>query len=71
MVETKGLHLGGSEDTKYKKSILDICNDIGVEKSWDELGMEFPEKKVVFKVVFDDEWKARINELFAATISSR
>ena len=63
VIETKGIHLK-NDDTAYKQNILDICNDIGVEKSWDELGMEFPEKKVVFKVIFDDEWKARINELF-------
>ena len=48
VVEIKGLHLK-NEDTAYKQSILDICNDIGIEKSWDELGMEFPEKKVIFK----------------------
>ena len=63
VVETKGLHLK-NEDTAYKQSILDICNDIGIEKSWNELGMEFPEKKVIFKIIFDNEWRARINELF-------
>jgi type III restriction enzyme len=68
VVETKGLHLK-NEDTAYKQSILDICNDIGIEKSWDELGMEFPEKKVIFKIVYDDEWQARINELFNGAIS--
>lgn len=69
VVETKGLHLK-NEDTAYKQNILDICNDIGIEKSWDELGMEFPEKKVVFKVIFDNEWQARINELFAGVVTS-
>jgi len=64
VVETKGLHLK-NEDTAYKQNILDICNDIGIEKSWNELGMEFPEKKVIFKIVYDNEWQARINELFS------
>jgi len=67
VVETKGLHLK-NEDTEYKQNILEICNAIGIEKSWDELGMEFPEKKVIFKVIFDNEWRARINELFAPII---
>ena len=57
-----------NEDTEYKQNILEICNAIGIEKSWDELGMEFPEKKVIFKVIFDNEWRARINELFAPII---
>lgn len=65
IVETKGLHLK-NDDTAYKQDILKLCQDHYEEKSWSELGLEFPEKRVVFKVIFEDEWKQRINELFAA-----
>ncbi|GGB71741.1 DEAD/DEAH box helicase [Fictibacillus barbaricus] len=63
VVETKGLHLK-NEDTKYKQSIFALCNEIGEKTSWNELGLEFGDKRIEFQVVFEDEWKRRLNELF-------
>ncbi len=65
VVETKGLHLKGSEDTKYKQDVFSLCNRLAEEKSWTELGLSFPERKVVFEVVYEDEWQRKINELLA------
>lgn len=64
VVETKGLHLK-NENTAYKQEVLNLCNRLAEEKSWSELGLEFQEKKVVFEVIFEDEWQRKINELFA------
>ncbi|MCD6568289.1 MAG: DEAD/DEAH box helicase family protein [Dehalococcoidia bacterium] len=64
VVETKGLHLK-NEDTGYKEKVFALCNQLAEEKSWDELKLEFPDRRVVFKVIFEDEWQKRINELFA------
>jgi type III restriction enzyme len=64
VVETKGVYLK-NEDTDYKKRVFSLCNELGEEKSWTELKLEFPEKKIVFEVLFEDEWKRRIHELFA------
>jgi type III restriction enzyme len=62
VVETKGIHLK-NEDTKYKQDVFDVCNKLAEEKSLSELGLEFPEKKIQFKVVFSDEWQRELNNL--------
>ncbi|WP_153127482.1 DEAD/DEAH box helicase [Peribacillus tepidiphilus] len=63
VIETKGLHLK-NDDTKYKQDIFDLCNELGREMSWNELGLEFDEKVIEFQVVFDNEWQRRFNEMF-------
>jgi type III restriction enzyme len=65
VVETKGLHLKGNPDTSYKEALFHLCNEMAEPRSWAELGLEFPQKKVVFQVVYTDEWRERINALFA------
>jgi type III restriction enzyme len=62
VVESKGIHLK-NEDTDYKKKIFKLCNKLAEEKSWTELGLEFPERKIVFELVFGDEWQKKLNEL--------
>lgn len=63
VVETKGLHLK-NEDTDYKKNIFDFCNRLGQQKDWRKLNLEFTGKRIEFQVIFEDEWKARINKIF-------
>ena len=63
VIETKGIHLK-NEDTDYKKSVFDLCNKLGRQKDWRELNMEFDDKRIEFQVVFEDEWKERINRIF-------
>jgi len=63
VIETKGLHLK-NEDTDYKRDVFAFCNKLGQQKGWKELNLEFKEKRVEFQVVFEDEWKRRINEVF-------
>ncbi len=65
VVETKGIHLGDNADTNYKRDVFTLCNKLADERSWTELGLKFPEKKVAFVVIFQDEWQKRINALFA------
>jgi type III restriction enzyme len=65
VVETKGLHLKGSEDTVYKKALFNTCNDLARETTMSELGMDLQGKEVSFAVVDEDEWERRFNELFA------
>ncbi len=64
VLETKGVHLK-NEDTAYKKSIFEICNKEAKQKPWDELELEFSQHEIEFQVVFDDEWKKKVNEIFA------
>lgn len=63
MVETKGLHLAGSEDTEYKKDLFNRCNELAKEKGWNELGLAFKDKEIRFEVISERDWQAKINEL--------
>ena len=63
VIETKGLHLKGSEDTAYKTSVFDFCNSLGKQRDWRELNMEFKNKKIEFQVIYEDEWRNRINQV--------
>jgi len=63
VVESKGIHLK-NEDTDYKKKIFKLCNKLAEEKSWTELGLEFPERKIVFELIYGDEWQRKLNVLF-------
>lgn len=64
VVETKGLHLKGNEDTVYKKALFNTCNDLARETTMSELGMDLQGKNVSFAVVDEDEWERRFNGLF-------
>jgi type III restriction enzyme len=62
VLETKGIHLK-NEDTKYKQDIFSLCNELGAQKAWQELFDEFPNHTFEFQVIFEDEWKNKINKL--------
>ena len=63
VLETKGIHLK-NEDTAYKQDVFKLCNELGTKKAWKELGLDFPDKKVNFQVIFEHEWQNKINKLF-------
>ncbi len=65
VVETKGLHLKGSEDTQYKQDVFSLCNKLAEERSWVELGFTLPERKISFEIISEDEWQKKINEILA------
>ena len=60
--ESKGIHLK-NDDTDYKRQVFKLCNKLAEEKSWTELGLEFPERKMVFELVYGDEWQKVLNGL--------
>jgi type III restriction enzyme len=62
VVESKGIHLK-NDDTDYKKQVFKLCNKLAEQKSWMELGLEFPEHKIVFELVYGDEWQKVLNRL--------
>jgi type III restriction enzyme len=65
VLETKGLHLKGNEDTEYKQQLFDLCNGLSKPRPWDEVAQEIAEHEVQFKVIFEDEWRRVINALAA------
>ena len=65
VIETKGEHILGSEDTVYKQNIFELCNQLGEAKSWKDLGQEFSSKRVEFQLIPEGDWESRINRLFS------
>jgi len=63
VVETKGLHLMGSQDTDYKRKMFSLCNKEAKSKSWNELGLQMKEKVIRFEVLAEDEWEAKLNQM--------
>ncbi|MDE2872851.1 MAG: DEAD/DEAH box helicase family protein [Gemmatimonadota bacterium] len=61
VVETKGFHLKGAEDTEYKRSVFDICSEHARRADWAEFAPAMRSKVMRFEVVDEDEWQARLN----------
>lgn len=66
VVETKGIHLAKSEDTEYKRSIFDICNQHARRVDWASFVPGMRDRVVRFKVVDEDNWKARLNSMLSS-----
>lgn len=62
VLETKGVHLKENDDTRYKKNVFALCNELGAKKAWKELFDEFPNHNFEFQVVYEDEWQNEINK---------
>lgn len=62
VVETKGIHLK-NEDTDYKKTVFDICNEQAEEGNLSDLGFKWKNTPITFEVLFGDEWERRLNAL--------
>jgi len=65
VLETKGNHLLGNDDTRYKQNVFELCNQLGSKKDWKELSDEFPGHNVEFQMIFQDEWQNEINKMFS------
>ena len=63
VVETKGSHLMGSEDTEYKRSVFDICTEHARRADWAEFVPAMRGRVVRFEIVDEEEWRERLNGL--------
>ncbi len=66
VLETKGIHLKGSEDTAYKRSVFDLCSKHARKTDWAEFVPAMRNKVVRFEIVDEDEWQQRLNAMLAA-----
>jgi type III restriction enzyme len=66
VVETKGLHMKNSDETKYKKGLFALCNERSKETTVTELGLKMHADKVSFAVVDESEWQNQFNALFSS-----
>ncbi len=63
VLETKGDQLAGNLDTEYKRNILNLCSELAVEKSWNELDLGQEDNQIVFAMVDEKHWKSQLNTL--------
>jgi len=66
VLETKGIHLKRNADTDYKRSVFDLCNEQAARTDWSELVKTMRGKQMSFEIVDEEEWQARLNEIFEA-----
>lgn len=66
VVETKGVHLKAAQDTTYKRSVFDVCNEHARRADWSEFVPAMHNKVVRYEVVDQDEWQKRLNEVLFA-----
>jgi type III restriction enzyme len=64
VVETKGIHLK-NEDTAYKQEMFKICSKHAQPVAVRDLDLALAVKSVRYEVVFEDEWKRKLNELLS------
>ena len=63
-METKGDHLLGNADSKYKKELSRIFSETKIQKNWQKLLEIDNPKKVFFKFVGESELGEQVNEIF-------
>ena len=65
VVETKGVHLGRSEDTEYKRSVFDVCSEHARKTNWADFVPAMRNKVMRFEIVDEEEWEHRLNAMLA------
>jgi len=74
VVESKGKHLKGNEDTSYKRSIADYFEKIGHKVPWQKLAEDFQDQTFRFQVLdegeyTDRDWRADLKSLLTQSAS--
>ena len=59
VVESKGKHLKGNEDTNYKRTVAEYFGKIGRKVSWQKLGEEFHDQTFRFQILDEGEYEDR------------
>ena len=66
ILETKGIHLKGSEDTSYKKNLLAVLEEAYATAS--ERGqMKIGQPPATFRMMFEERWQGQVSELLNET----
>jgi len=72
VVESKGLHLKGNDDTTYKQNVGQWVEKVGKQVTWQQLGEDFKDHLFRFQVLFPEEfggrdWKDELKRVLAET----
>ena len=71
VIESKGAHLKGSEDTEYKRDVARLFSEVGKQVSWQQLGDEFKDHRFCFRILDEaqDEgrdWRDELRTMLAS-----
>lgn len=74
VVESKGKHLKGSEDTSYKRKVAEYFGKVGNKVPWQKLGKEFQDEQFRFQVLDegdyrDRDWRDELKRQLAQAVS--
>lgn len=69
VLESKGKHLKGNEDTNYKRSVADYFGKVGRKVPWQKLAADFRDNMFRVQVLDEgeyahDDWRDRLRSLF-------
>ncbi len=64
ILETKGVHLKGNENTDYKRKLLETLEK-AYNKAFDRGEMRVCEPPAIFRMMFEDRWEEQVGELVA------
>jgi type III restriction enzyme len=70
VLESKGKHLQGNEDTQYKRKVAQLFEHVGKEVTWQQLGEEFKDHVFRFQVLDENQeygrdWKDELCEILS------
>jgi type III restriction enzyme len=74
VLETKGMHLAGSDDSTYKQELLEGLSRAFADESLDRLGeleLVGPHQSVVCDLLFDRAWRGRLDSRYFGAGSIR
>ena len=63
VLETKGKHLIGNEDTEYKKKLFQLLEEYS-KVSIDAGTIEIKDQEMTFDLILEETWKTQLNERF-------
>ena len=66
ILETKGIHLKGSDDTGYKKKLLETLEE-AYSAAFERGQMKISEPPTTFRMMFEERWKEQVSELLNET----
>ncbi len=74
VLESKGKHLKGNEDTNYKREVASYFDKVGKKVPWQKLGEEFAEHQFRFQILDegdyeDRDWRDELKRLLEAPLS--
>ena len=72
VLETKGMHLAGSQDTSYKQQLLDRLSNVFADQSLQRVGeveLVGEQHSLVCDLVFDQAWRSKLDSRYFGSVA--